>query len=217
MLAYKFRSADRLDWAFDIILKERFRCSDWRLLNDPMEGQFVCTYTLGNGRRSYSELIDEIIRHKKRLLVCALSRTFNCHLLWAHYASGFRGVAIEVDLPDDDQNVRPIQYRGVFAQASFDHADNPEEFAIQILSSKYREWEYEREVRILHTGEWYKLRNPIRCVIAGHRMDAAVFEALQIICNTKNIPIARVRIGDEGIDADPVSSIRPLKKRTKKR
>src|SRR5262249_29405140 len=82
-------------------------------------GQFVCTYTVGNGRRSYSDLIDEIIRSKKGLLVCALSQTFDCHLLWAHYASGFRGLAIEVDLPDDDRNVRPIQYRGVFAEASF--------------------------------------------------------------------------------------------------
>src|SRR5205823_14520369 len=40
MLAYKFRSASEMQHAFDILINQRLHCSDWRKLNDPMEGQF---------------------------------------------------------------------------------------------------------------------------------------------------------------------------------
>ena len=43
MKAYKFRAASQFAFALDIIFNRRLYCADWRTLNDPMEGRFVCT------------------------------------------------------------------------------------------------------------------------------------------------------------------------------
>lgn len=203
MLAYKFRSASQLQYAFDIIINNRLHCSDWRQLNDPMEGMFGYS-SRATDEQDHSDQVADIIRHKKNLLICSLSRTFDCHLLWAHYASGFEGMAIEVELPDNALNVRVVQYRGGFAHVSFGDVFNAERAAEEILSSKYKEWKYEKEVRILQPGKWYSLPTPVRRIIAGHRMHPAVLSALQIVCERKNITLRRTGIGDEGIDADSV-------------
>ena len=201
MLAYKFRSASQLDFAFDIIINNRLRCSDWRQLNDPMEGAFAYS-THASDEQDYSTQVAEIIRLKQGLLICSLSRTFDCHLLWAHYASGFQGLAVEVDLPEKDPKVRVISYRGVFARLPSNRLLSTEQAAQEVLSSKYREWKYEQEVRIIQRGEWYKLPSPVKRVIAGHRMQPATLDALQMVCERKGIALHRTGIGDEGINAD---------------
>lgn len=201
MIAYKFRSASQLDFAFDIIINNRLWCSDWRRLNDPMEGMFSYS-TRSSDEQDRSEQVAEIIRYKRNLKICSLSRTFDSHLLWAHYASGFEGLAIEVELPDEAPEVRVLTYRGVFAQIRIDGELDAERTAEEVLSSKYKEWEYEQEVRIVQQGDWYRLSRPVRRIIAGHRMQPAVLDALQIICERKDITLNRTGIGDEGIDAD---------------
>jgi hypothetical protein len=215
MLAYKFRSASQLHFALDIILNSRLHCSDWRELNDPMEGQFGYSYRTTD-EQDHAEEVAEIISHKRDLLICSLSKTFDCHLLWAHYASGFAGLAIEVQLPDDGHNVRVVEYRGAFAHVIFDRVLNPELAAEQILASKYHEWAYEQEVRILQAGEWYPLQTPVKRVIAGHRMHPAVFEALRIICESRKVALNRTGIGDEGIDADYVPPLSATIRRRRK-
>jgi hypothetical protein len=154
------------------------------------------------------KLVERIIREKQRLKICSLSRTFDCHLLWAHYASGFDGVALEVELPEHSSKIKTVSYRGVFAEFSIEGVSDPSSTAREILSSKYREWEYEQEVRVLHNEEWFPLPKPVTRVIAGHRMQPALFEALRIVCKSKHITFCRTRIGDEGIDADVVESHR---------
>lgn len=206
MLAYKFRSASQLHFAFDIIINNRLRCSDWRHLNDPMEGMFFYS-TQSTAEEDHSQKVADIIRQKQNVLICSLSRTFDCHLLWAHYASGFEGLAIEVELPDNMPNIRVVEYRGVFAHVSFEDYITADRTATEILSSKYKEWEYEREVRILQASEWYKLEKPVRRVIVGHRMAPAVLKALQMVCERKGIILNRTGIGDEGIDADFVAPL----------
>lgn len=190
MLAYKFRSASQLDFAFDIIINSRLRCSDWRQLNDPIEGVFAYS-THASDEQDHSAQVSEIIRRKQRLLICSLSRTFDCHLLWAHYASGFQGLAIEVNLPEKDPKIRVIKYRGVFAHLPSEKLFRAERAAEEILSSKYQEWNYEQEVRIIQSGEWYKLATPVKRVIAGHRMRPATLDALQIVCERRGITLHR--------------------------
>ncbi len=205
MIAYKFRSADQFGFAMDILIKRRLRCSDWAALNDPMEGMFV---TSTRNELDPVEQVNAIIKEKKRIKVCALSQTFDCHLLWAHYASGFSGLAVEVDLPEDDQRIRKVTYRGIAAYVPIAGAIDPESVANQVLSSKYSEWSYEREVRVLAHETWYQLDRPIRRVIAGHRMAPAVCDALKIVCERLGIPLFRTGIGDEGIDADNLQPFR---------
>lgn len=203
MRAYKFRSASQIAFALDIIINRRLFCADWKMLNDPMEGMFVYSHQSSDGY-DYKKEIQNIIEEKKRLKICSLSMTFDSHLLWAHYAGGFDGCAIEVEISDDHPSVKKTEYRDVFAHLSMPNGESPEVLANQVLSSKYQEWNYEREVRILQSGEWFALDGPVKRVIAGHRMPPALFEAMNIICNSMGIDFCRTGIGDEGIDADYV-------------
>ncbi len=207
MLAYKFRSASQIEFVFDILLNRRLYCADWRKLNDPMEGMFASVHR-GVERPHVQQVVMGIRDAKRRYKIASLAGTFDCHLLWAHYAGGFDGVAIEVDLPDDEPMIRPVDYRGVFAFVDIDRIQNEDEAARTILFSKYQEWHYEREIRILHDQDFYRLHRPIRRVIAGHRMGQAMFDALHLICDKLGIEMRRVGIGDEGIDADQVPAPR---------
>jgi hypothetical protein len=114
MLAYKFREPSQIEYALDILFNNRLFCADWTRLNDPMEGIFSYSHHTTD-ETDYSELLDEIKIEKKRIKICSLSKTFDCHLLWAHYADGFSGMAIEVQLPNKSSEVTEVTYRGVFA------------------------------------------------------------------------------------------------------
>lgn len=200
MRAYKFRSSTNVEFALDILLNRRLFCSDWRELNDPMEGMFAYS-TLGPESHA-QRVVKGIGSAKSRYKVCSLAQDFQSHLLWAHYANGFDGLAIEVDLPDDDQDVRQVEYRGVFAFLDMDQVVDEDDAARRILYSKYSEWSYEQEVRILSSQNYYHLERPIRRVIAGPRMNQALFRTLQMVCDQEGIEFTKVGIGDEGIDAD---------------
>jgi hypothetical protein len=154
------------------------------------------------GESEEKERVTRVIQEKKKLRVCSLSETFDCHLLWSHYASGFSGMAIEVELPDDGSAVRRINYRGVFASLSIEGKFDPVLAAEEVLSSKYSEWSYEKEIRVLHRDYYFELAAPVKRVIAGHRMERALFDALNLICHQKGIEFCQTGIGDEGIDAD---------------
>ncbi|MGV3615755.1 MAG: hypothetical protein ACO1SV_10515 [Fimbriimonas sp.] len=208
MVAYKFRGAEQFQFSLDILFNQRLYCAPWSDLNDPMEGVFG--YSHGQeAPDGFRDAVEQVIREKQRYRVCSLSETFDCHLLWAHYASGFSGMAIEIELPDKDSSIHEIAYRGVFAHLGQEEFGNPERAAVSILTSKYREWSYEREIRILldtwtTPAPFYNLAQPIKRVIAGQRMLPALLEALKIICRDKGIQLFTVGIGDDGIDADPV-------------
>jgi hypothetical protein len=208
VLAYKFRGAEQFHLGLDIIFNQRLYCADWAMLNDPMEGLFVFSASPGSDGRGPSG-VEQISSEKKRYRVCSLSKTFDCHLLWAHYASGFSGMAIEVDLPQGAPDVYDVSYRGVYACLNQEECLDPEQAAKAVLTSKYKEWEYEQEVRILLNSwqqpgdQYYTLNQPVTRVIAGQRMTPALLQALKIICKDRGIKLCTVGIGDEGIDADP--------------
>lgn len=216
MLAYKFRSPAAIEFALDIVLNERLHCADWRELNDPVEGIFAYSYGPGE-EESASRLVRAIGKSKSVYRVCSLSRSFQSHLLWAHYADGFHGLAIEVELPDNDPDVRPVRYRGVFDMLNIAEVSVPDHTARRILFSKYDEWEYEDEIRILHTEPFYEIPGGVRRVIVGHRMKPALSDTLQLVCDRLGIPFSRVGIGDEGLDADYVPPLNEARFRRRRK
>lgn len=216
MIAYKFRSSANIQFALDILLNQRLYCAPWKELNDPMEGVFAFSYPSGRDADA-QQLSADIGLAKADYRVCSLSANFQSHLLWAHYAGGFDGVAIEVELPDDDSNIRSIEYRGVFATVNLAARGDPDAHARRILFSKYDEWEYEEEIRILNRGPYYNLPNRPRRVIAGSRTNAALFDTLHLVCERLGIDFAKVGIGDEGIDADFVAPLDRARFRPRRR
>ena len=203
MLAYKFRSPNQIAYSFDALFNNRLYCADWETLNDPVESIFGYNH-LTSTQTDYSKVVTEIEREMKKLRVCSLSKTFDCHLLWAHYASGFSGLAIEVEIPDQAEEIKHIHYGGVFSLVSMENRGTASDIAESVLTSKYQEWAYEQEVRILSDKDWYQLATPVKRIIAGHRMNPALFQALQTVCAWQKVPFSVVGIGDEGIDADSV-------------
>jgi hypothetical protein len=211
MKAYKFRSAAQIAFAFDIIINKRLYCSEWINLNDPMEGMFEYSYESKPGF-DVAKRVMGIKEAKRKYKICSLSATYDSHLLWAHYAGGFDGVAIEIELPAKNPNIKKVEPRGVFASVNLKNALDEKEVAKTILFSKYDVWSYEKEIRILNDETFYKLRKPVKRVIAGHRMPEALFQILNITCNSLGIPFNKIRIGGPGLDLDKVPAPKRLKK-----
>jgi hypothetical protein len=202
MLAYKFRSSSQIPFALDVIFNRRLYCVDWHALNDAAEGTPAMSAPRGK-QAEYLKYADEVMQHMDRIRVCSLSQTFDCHQLWAHYASSWDGLAIEIELPDESNQIRKVDYSGFYCVIDPNRADSAED-AKRVLSTKDQGWLYEQEIRILAESEWFHLQKPIRRVIAGHRMNRAMLEGLRVICKAKGVTLCKTAIGDEGIDADRV-------------
>ena len=201
MKAYKFKGPAQIPHALDIIFNHRIYCADWATLNDPMEGVFF-----SSGKQNNAAVMSEIQRELRTFKVCSLAESYDSHLLWSHYASGFSGLAIEVELPDSAPGIRKVTYdRGVFAAVQVDGPVDTRKAAEDILFSKHHVWNYEGEIRVLHTDAYFGVT--VSGVIVGNRMEPALFDAMHLICRTQGIPFYRVGIGDEGLDMDAVSPL----------
>lgn len=201
MRAYKFQSSSNLDYALDIILNQRLYCAEWASLNDPMEGLFAYSRS-SSDNGSYSDLLSKIKNRKREYRVCSMSKTFDNYLLWSHYADGYDGIAVEVELPESD--FEEVEYIPSFPIINIAGSKGADHSARQILKTKHKAWKYEREVRVLSTNHWYELESPVERIIAGHRLHEALFETLKIVCRDQGIVLNKTGIGDMGVDADPV-------------
>lgn len=140
---YKFRtlaSCSDLDRIKNLITNGKFWFSPLWDQNDSMEAIYrpaeICPT---------QELL--ISPRKMRTLICSFSSCEGLHhpLVWAHYACGFKGLAIEVEL-DAKINAHKVIYQ-----------DDPrmhskkctiEDTFYSIITSKSKMWEYESEFRV---------------------------------------------------------------------
>jgi len=190
MKLYKYKSLNNLFQVYDILINNRLHCSNIIDFNDPFEGFFVVKYLLeiqrtlrkengcliGTVRGIWEELslldprvkiIVDAIEKKK---VCSLSRTKNDVLLWAHYANGHRGIAIELDIPDD--KVFKINYIANLAEIPLSpDSKNIEEKAMKAIKTKINSWKYENEYRIIEEDHSYLVPKAIKRVYCGYRID----------------------------------------------
>jgi hypothetical protein len=183
MLAYKFRSSAQLALALDIIFDRRLHCADWSTFNDPREGFFE--YSPGDHQKAQA-----IRSAKGRYKVCCLSQTFGSRLLWAHYAAGFDGMAIEMDIPTptDDDRIYRVKYNDSLPNAAR-YGGNFDDIALAFLSRKDRDWSYEEEVRIIQTDTLFELGAPVQRVIVGRRFNKSLLRALRLVCENQNIDL----------------------------
>jgi Protein of unknown function (DUF2971) len=194
MLAYKFRPSDKLDRIIDIVENKRLYCSDWSILNDPREGFFQ--YSL-----DYSHIVPLLTHSKKKYRVCALSKTYRKRLLWAHYANGFDGVAVGVDLPTHDRgrNFFDVIYQSRHPAADLHDSQPLDKKALFILKHKHIDWADEEELRIIQQLEYYKLVNPVQCIIVGHRVNEDRLEQLRQLCQQHAAILKYAHLDDGGV------------------
>ena len=114
-------------------------------LNDPFE--WMARAENERERTALREMKEE--QNKKSGLLC-FSKSWESPVLWSHYADRHRGVCLAFEVPD--ALIKEVDYRKSplrFERHRF-LADSrfAQEFSDQLVSTKYQDWQYEREIRL---------------------------------------------------------------------
>ena len=149
MKLYKFKTFEPFNRIEDILTNNRFYLANWRELNDPMEGYFH--YIVYDTDIVFKDKIAQFISNKNELKICSFSNTYHPVLLWTHYANQHKGMAIEVTLNSKKfKNLYRVKYGKNIPELNFDLNPTP----YDVLSSKIKDWVYEREYRIIDKTEF---------------------------------------------------------------
>lgn len=164
MLLYKFRSLDPFDRTADILCNNRLHAAPFYDLNDPMEGLF------DSDPETKREYLEQVREGKQRLRITALSKNFSNLLLWAHYADGFKGICIELDVQESPafqvQEVVYSPFSVIFGNSDHHQIDH---VVRSILRTKNEVWEYEEEMRILSERQFIDTGIKVKKVLLGVR------------------------------------------------
>jgi hypothetical protein len=155
MRAYKFLDAK---WGLENIKNRRLKQSRVSDLNDPFELRSYDVTDLAL-RMAFSTTSEDI--DKARGLLC-FSVDWQNPVIWAHYSDKHKGLCLGFELPEikedpksDAGYVKYVQHLSPFpfnfeSMAESEH----DRFARSALFTKYRDWAYEKEIRV-----WSQLTN----------------------------------------------------------
>lgn len=190
MLFYKYKSNFDI-YVMDIIVHSRMYLSSYKKLNDPMEGVLGFDPWFKDGAKNlniatYSERCDARVNAINEYGILSLSRSPEISLMWGHYADGFRGVCIEVELSEEAaSNLYAIDYEADLSKLS---DDDP----IGLLTHKTKEWDYEQESRVLIKPKYrpYVQLERVNKIIMGSMMDSSISETISSIARNYKIGLA---------------------------
>lgn len=167
MKLYKYKSIENLWHVLDVVLNHRLYCAHWSELNDPLEGRYEIY--LGQGEARMQELmVGRIEAAKNKYRVASLSADPANFLLWSHYADGHKGVAIEVEIPEDHKDLIAIMYTPF--SSVFSHKLQTREDMRHLFNGKGEEWQYEQEFRIVVPRKYFKLPSKVSRILLGPRV-----------------------------------------------
>ena len=192
---YKYKSIRDLidlDRILDIINNKRIYMPSFDELNDPFESYLVnfnLSYEGANVTQSTIErpsIIDEIFKPYG-----ILSLTDNCRnqAMWASYSNMYKGICLGFEnLP----KVKPIKYikkTGKIPELNLENININEKDIEKILMSKYTNWKYEQEYRLLSKDKFYNIEKHLKLIIIGHRIDNNIKNMLYHECIKNNIEV----------------------------
>jgi hypothetical protein len=154
MKLYKYKSLTNLWHVLDVVLKQRLYCAHWSTLNDPLEGRYEI-YLGDKSPRLQSTMANRIEQARDGFRIASLSATPTNFLLWSHYAEGHKGVAIEVDIPEDHPDLTEVVYSPF--SSVFSEKEQTQEDMRHLFNGKGEEWAYEEEYRIIVDREYFDL------------------------------------------------------------
>ena len=174
---YRYRPSEHLDREIQASHEGYLFCAAFDDLNDPMEGLFASSRRLRNSDR-YHEIRTAIRDSKSHIGICSFSEVQNHELMWAHYASQFKGICIAYSLPrllgSLANNVDFVRMYYNESVPIIGKTKKPaSELARKILSYKNYRWLYEREWRMFAPQGKAFYTNPhcVTHVYLGSRMD----------------------------------------------
>jgi hypothetical protein len=181
-------SAANLGRILEPIVTRSLYCASPEELNDALEGRRAPVTGLVYPYREHWQELAAGLR------VCSFSKEFDNHLLWAYYANGFRGVALEFELQDEPggpSRLRVVKYveNALEQRVSSD----PLTAAYDSLTCKSSNWSHENEVRIitpaanLREGKYYG-DAILKRVIIGFRLEGIEYDTLTLICRQFGVP-----------------------------
>lgn len=188
-MLYKYRSTSNTMFLLDILVNQRLFASEFGSLNDPMEGHF--RYRKSKVGR---DLIKEIRSLKTVLKICSLSKKANDTLMWSYYGDGHKGVAIGVEVVDDDEyDIRPVKYRERAAKVT--ESMDSENAVKKLLSTKLLPWEHEQEVRVLTFKNFVDVE--IKELVFGNKIEASDKDLLKKLAKKLGIKNTREMTNSE--------------------
>ena len=144
MLAYKFLS---LQYGLKSLYERRLRRTRINELNDPFE---LRPYDLSNpdDRLAFLRYRDEM---SQRFGMMCFSADWCNPVIWAHYSDKHRGLCLGFNIHEGEARTQKVEYITAplpFPQ-DFLSLDLEQKLRIsgQVLCTKYRHWEYEKEIR----------------------------------------------------------------------
>lgn len=170
---YKYRSFSNLGYLEAIFERNQMYAAKFEELNDPMEGSYL--YNPGDLTK---DEVDKLYSDKSSYRILSLSETCNNMLMWSHYAESHSGIAIGVSITETEAKVRPVNYVDELGISSIRGGQsNGNDLVEELLTRKYKIWEYEREQRTLIKKALMKGTDfvgiEIRAIVLGLKISSA--------------------------------------------
>jgi hypothetical protein len=204
---YKYRSLNNIEFVLDILSNERFYCPRVDELNDPFEGVYMSSpprgipgtklYHLSENIRPRLARINDPFDKGTSRRICSLSANPNDVRMWSHYADGHKGILIEVELDENDENLHRIEYVQHLKATS--HTILTPLNLMNILTRKSYHWESEQEYRVIHEAEYFNVKGKISSVWLGLRTPRLLRELIQSISPT-NTKVYSTTLDGESIE-----------------
>jgi len=151
----------------------------------------------------------------KRVGVCCFSAREDLLLMWSHYGSGHRGVCLKFDISGEQKTfLVPVEmeYQEQYPIFDYLHLSNTDYGLLQFLvGTKSKDWEYEREVRIVKETVRGKVPFDKKClteVIFGYKADPELVSNLKKLVvstgYTCSFFIMKLKKGVFGLEKEPL-------------
>jgi hypothetical protein len=140
----------------EIICTNKFHCSTFSEMNDPMEGVYIYEYLAKAkdecAHKKRDEILELIYKKKSRYKICSFSglKGFKNPAMWGYYTNGFKGIAIKIATKDEVSNIKEVKYNNIKKIKC--EETTPEaisSFVEKILTTKLDAWKHEKEYRYL--------------------------------------------------------------------
>lgn len=155
------------------------------------------------------ELSDKIRRTFK---VCSLSEVSDSILMWSHYGRSHTGYCVAYSLKEPDVRTKilprllePVIYQPALFDASayFHRTASSPFFLNQAATIKSEEWAYEREWRIIFSGDVMKNENVCNApkpsyILLGAKMKTEDKKKVTDICEKRGIPTIQMGVSRTG-------------------
>ena len=184
---YKYRSFDKEHYSVNLIINSNLYLSETEHFNDPFDPPL-------RAYNEYEKLVDILFPH---IVVGSLSAVSNNILMWSHYADSHKGFCIEYDVSNLKkelpkyttirqvryENSLPIDLKVLFNTDEYFHS------ILDMCALKHKDWEYEKEYRILSHQDDDFITLPITAIYLGKDISDSNKLIIHWLCSSRNIPV----------------------------